>query len=529
MQRNGIRIGIRSNAPNAVTRLRGHVSNENFGYTFRYAPVPAVIILLLWLTGAKTVTWPEVFLSLLLLQIAWSAWVSWKFKPGKNKDFPVFASIAAMFWMAYGLPLYWSRAQSWRFSGGYVTQHGVVRAQALALLGIAAIYIGMQLGFGKRLRTARTLQVRDAGTSVKYLVFLLALGAVLRLRPEAVFVLGASLRQVMIILFTVVPMVAYAILLRRSLMRPVPLYERALLVLYVAGTFLVGLSTGWVGTGASIIVVTGCVLIDARQKIPKLALIGVFAYILFLQPAKEQFRGMYWYGASDSTNVSRAVDWISMSQRIWQSELSSSDGDGLRQHIYGVISRFSLLQQTANVLDMTPELVPYQGWKMYSYMATALIPRAIWQDKPTINQANRLYQVVYGITPERALDGVSISVGVLTESYISFGWFGALVVMTLLGVVLDCFGSAMLSCNSGSLSKGIGFALLPGFVVLESQMAQYLGGIVQSVGLSIAVLLPVAQVIGGRLVVPRLRPGAVRKPPIMHIRRTNTRPVIVTK
>jgi len=324
-------------------------------------------------------------------------------------------------------------------------------------------------------------------------------------------------------------MVAYAVLLRRSLMRPVPFYERALLVVYVVGTFLAGLSTGWVGTGASIIVVTGCVLIDARKSIPKLALVGVFAYILFLQPAKEQFREIYWYGSSNATDVSRAVDWLSMSQNIWESELSSSDSAGMRHHIYGVINRFSLLQQTANVLDLTPELVPYQGWKMYTYMATALIPRAIWPDKPTVNQANRLYQVVYGITPERALDGVSISVGVLTESYISFGWLGAVVVMTFIGIVLDCFGSLMLSCHSGTLSKGIGFALLPGFVILESQMSQYLGGLVQSVALSVVVLLPIAQITGGRLLASRWRRSAIRKPPMMHTPPTNRRPVFVGK
>jgi hypothetical protein len=42
--------------------------------------------------------------------------------------------------------------------------------------------------------------------------------------------------------------------------------------------------------------------------------------------------------------------------------------------------------------------------------------------------------------------------------------------------------------------KGLGMALLPGLVGMESQMAQYFGGIVQTVGLSIVMMLPIAVV-----------------------------------
>ena len=86
------------------------------------------------------------------------------------------------------------------------------------------------------------------------------------------------------------PLVAYAILLRRQLMRPVPLFERLLLIAFVGGIFVVGLASGWLGTGAAVLVVTGCVLLDTRFHIPKLALFLVLAYVLFLQPAKQQFR-----------------------------------------------------------------------------------------------------------------------------------------------------------------------------------------------------------------------------------------------
>lgn len=459
-----------------------------------YFLFPVLVTAFVSLTGTGTATLLQTALSFALLQIAWFSWVFWKAKPRAEKDFPLFAMIAGMFWLAYGLPVFWSREESWRFAGGFASSDGIARAQLLALLGIVSLYFGMRLGVGRRLRTTPTLDLRDTSAAPKYVLAAMLFGVSLRYFPALGGMFGGGFRQVFAILRNALPLVAYAILLRRSLMRWVPLYERALLVLLVLGTILSGLASGWVGTGAAIIVVTGCVLLDTRFTIPKAAVLVVFAYILFLQPAKEQFRSAYWGTDNQSGDVSRASDWISMSRKNWERTLSDSDPAALRQQLYGSMSRFGLLQQSANVMDLTPSFVPYQGWQMYSYMAYTLIPRAIWKDKPTVNDANRFYQVTYRMTTERNLDGVSIAVGVLTEGYISFGWIGAALVMAFVGVVLDCVTSLMLTRDAGALMKGVGMALLPGFVAMESQMAQYLGGIVQIAFLTILIMLPLAQV-----------------------------------
>ncbi|MBZ5631319.1 MAG: hypothetical protein LAO06_20895, partial [Acidobacteriia bacterium] len=126
-----------------------------------YVVFPVLVTALASLTGAGTATLLQTTLSFALLQIAWASWVSWKAKPPAEKDFPLFAIIAAMFWLAYGLPLFWYREQSWRFAGSFASAEGVIRAQVLALLGIASLYVGMHLGVGRRLRTAPTLDLRD--------------------------------------------------------------------------------------------------------------------------------------------------------------------------------------------------------------------------------------------------------------------------------------------------------------------------------------------------------------------------------
>jgi hypothetical protein len=115
----------------------------------------------------------------------------------------------------------------------------------------------------------------------------------------------------------------------------------------------------------------------------------------------------------------------------------------------------------------------------------------MWPDKPSANEANRFYQVAYGVTDEADLDKVAIGVGVLTEAFINFGWFGVVGVMLLLGVFFDFYQKSFLGSDSGVLMSSLGIALLPQMLGIESQMATYVGGIVQQIFFSLVVLLPV--------------------------------------
>jgi hypothetical protein len=108
-----------------------------------------------------------------------------------------------------------------------------------------------------------------------------------------------------------------------------------------------------------------------------------------------------------------------------------------------------------------------------------------------MSEANQFYQVAYGLTPETQLDKVSIAVGFLTEGYINFGWWGVVGIAYLVGVVLGIFQRIFLKEDSGMLFGSLGLALIPGFLVIESQLAQYLSGFIQQAGLVFVVLLPI--------------------------------------
>ncbi|MBZ5567102.1 MAG: hypothetical protein LAN64_04540 [Acidobacteriia bacterium] len=486
----------------------------------RFVTLPGIVTLVIWATGTGRATLLQTVLSYLLLQLAWGYWVHWKQKPDGEKDFPLFTVIATMYWLAYGLPVFWNLKDAWTFRNSRpLTEAGVARALALALVAVVSLFVGMHLGIFRRLRRARTLDLRDAAFSPKYLAVVMLVGPLLG-NSSMTYIFGLGFRQLMIILRSTVPLAAFAILLRRRLMRPVPTFEGAALIVFGGMTIGLGLASGWIGTGAAVMVIAGSVLVDTRFKIPKAALAFAFAFAIFLQPVKGEFRTQYWGVEGQTSQTHRAADWVTTALQWWGATLSDSSSTTFHDTLYSSVDRFSLLQQTAYVMELTPIVIPYQGSFMYRYMAVTLIPRALWPDKPTVNEANRLYQVTYGLTAVRNLGGVSISVGMAAESYIAYGWVGTICIMTLVGIILEGLASVCLARNAGVLMKGIGLALVPSLAGIEGQMAQYLGGLAQQILVTIVVMLPIA-CIRQRRILPAVQNRVLRTSTALRMMRQN--------
>jgi hypothetical protein len=240
------------------------------------------------------------------------------------------------------------------------------------------------------------------------------------------------------------------------------------------------------------------------RRVPRGALAFVVLFTLFFQVGKDDFRKTYWQdggiGQQEQVDrVQRVAFWVQNSFDKWNEALSDSSGEAFRRAINPSVSRVSLLNQSANVVELTPSAVPYQyGW-LYSYMAITWIPRFVWPDKPSVSEANQYYQVAYGLSTEDDLGRVSISVGLLTEGFINFGWPGVVGIMFLAGIFFDFYQRTFLAKTSGALMTGIGVILLPQFLAVESQVAQYVGGIMQQVVVTLIVMLPIIQIEGLRL------------------------------
>ena len=293
-------------------------------------------------------------------------------------------------------------------------------------------------------------------------------------------------------------MLAFVILFRDSLRGDSTQLDKILLLTFVATRLFSGLSSGWLGVSMALIMTSGIVYLAERRRIPQGGFILVVLFVLFFQVGKEDFRKTYWLEesqgvAEDATQggkFERASFWVERSLDKWGETLVDPQVETIRDAITPSVSRIALLNETANVLDLTPSVVPYQYGRLYSYFGVTLIPRFLWPDKPSVNESNQFYQVAYGLTSEENLGQVSIAAGTLTEGYINFSWPGALGIMFLLGIFFDFYQTTFLSIKSGLLLQAVGVVVLPTFLAIEAQLAQYLGGIVQEVVVILIVMLP---------------------------------------
>jgi hypothetical protein len=251
------------------------------------------------------------------------------------------------------------------------------------------------------------------------------------------------------------------------------------------------MSSGWLGVFTSILIICASLYVAERKQVPRLAMLVVLAFTMFFQVGKDDFRKAYWVERDPPAGrIERLTFWVDSSFEKWNETITNPGAESFKQTVGPSVNRLSLLAQTANVIDKTPTVVPYQYGRLYSYMVITLIPRFIWPDKPSVNDANQYYQQAYSLTSEENLGNVSISVGVLTEGYMSFGWFGAMGIMFVLGIFFDFYQRMFLSRNSGILLTSLGIILLPQFLAIDAQLAQYLGGILQQIVFTLLVMLP---------------------------------------
>jgi hypothetical protein len=454
---------------------------------------PILISLIFYSMSPNQISRVQLAMAYVLLQMPWSAYLNWKER--SDEKIPVFALISAMYWVYYALSLFWGT----RTTSGVETlieknvpDEAITWSLALAVTGVSAIWLGMRSRLGMYLLPKKLPELKPGLGSIHYIRLLMVTGTLLSLSEGIPYLAGEGGRQALTILTSLVPILAFAILFRKVLSGEAGQVDKLLVVCFLALRLVIGLSSGWLGAFASIILVCAAVYVAEKRTIPRLAFVLVVLFTLFFQVGKQEFREAYWTTSTTAVSkIDRVKFWTETSFKKWQEALSDPTGRGLGDAMNQSMSRVSLLTQTANVVDLTPATVPYQGGQLYYYLLITWIPRALWPDKPSVNDANRFYQVAYAMTSEEDLDKVAIAVGAMTEAYISFGWFGVLGIMFLIGVLYDFYRRVFFSHNSGLLMVGLGLALLPQLINIESQMAVYLGGIVQQVIFTLLIFSPV--------------------------------------
>jgi len=453
----------------------------------------------MWWLSANTISVREGVLATLLFFFPCYAYSRWQRE--RETRIPLFATLALAYWAAFAMPLFLATPPVDPQTDARFSEPAVYSVLEMAVLGVFALGIGMKVRF-RPINPANLPDIAESPGAWRYLYCAMAFGILLGVNEDWPNALGPGARQFMMSLSNMVPVAICAMLATKQMEGTATRSQRYALGSFVVARIVTGIASGWLGPVVFMGLIIAFVYISKYGRLPVKTIAVIVPAFLFLQAGKMAFRSVYWSDTQTAGIFEKAAFWMGASFKEWDAVLTHRDVRGTQELFGESIDRVALLSLSTNVLVKTPRLVPYQNGKTYSYLAATLIPRIVWPEKPTVNDANRFYQVAYGVTDKDNLDGVSIAVGCLTESFINFGWWGVVPVMFLLGLLLGLLERTLLVEGAGLLFSGIGLALLSTLLPIESQAAQYLGGLIQQIAVVFIVVLPVTRrrkVVAGRV------------------------------
>ncbi len=176
---------------------------------------------------------------------------------------------------------------------------------------------------------------------------------------------------------------------------------------------------------------------------------------------------------------------------VWQEQAGIFDR---LDRVSGLVTRFQLLDLTSpehiseldirlnqNALVGAAVIYHEEGGAAFAYGATtppwALIPRAVWHNKPAIGGGGDLVSEYTGI---RFAEGTSIGTGQVLEFYINFGIPGIAVGFFGLGYLLMWLDQGIMSSLVANDIRGLLLRAMPGLTLLQpgSNLAEILVGCV---------------------------------------------------
>ena len=209
------------------------------------------------------------------------------------------------------------------------------------------------------------------------------------------------------------------------------------------------------------------VLQKKHQFIPTL-IVG-FGLFTLLQPIKAAYRGII-YNSGAGLDTLQRIDTLKV---LSVEQYQFGNSDEAKSSILNRLDEDTL----SRVMTFTPKFVPYWNGKTYETALFALIPRAIWPDKPRQDWGNtfgRLYRVL-----DEEDYRTSITCGYFPEGYINFGFAGLYTVAAVIGLLLIMMESASIILFRKNLASAYILGAIPFFG--ELSMGQLLNNLVAAI------------------------------------------------
>ncbi len=199
-----------------------------------------------------------------------------------------------------------------------------------------------------------------------------------------------------------------------------------LLVLFVTIEMTIGIVGGNKRTSLLPLLFVFGAYVLARRRLPLIAVAMVtFFFFVFVIPMNLSYReGVRAQSLAPSEALEAAVS------APLELELTAI-AENARDYIS---TRFRSIDSVALIVDQTPSTFPYAGGKNYALLpAIAVIPRALWPDKPQLDDAAEFTQT-YAQRPAEIRSSTQLTQ--MGDLYRNFGYFGMFAGMFGVGLLV---------------------------------------------------------------------------------------------
>jgi hypothetical protein len=237
------------------------------------------------------------------------------------------------------------------------------------------------------------------------------------------------------------------------------------LILILAATLLLPLGTlvsdGFLGYGTVwSLGVMAFYFVTARRRVwiyvatPVVIFLGLSLFVTYMQQRNE-IRDLIWYQKAGMMQrlgqVSRLVTDFQLLDLSNPQHLRALDERLNQNYLVGV----GVMRHREGEVEL---------WYGGTVPLWALIPRALWPDKPGIGGGKNLASEFTGIT---FAEGTSVGAGQVLEFYMNFGMPGVLAGFAVFGFILMRLDQRMMRAFARGDSPGVLQTALPGLVMLQ--------------------------------------------------------------
>ena len=440
-------------------------------------PAGAALLVTFSTISSQNITLVEYLYAGVLLAVSIQAYLSWS--QARNIRVPVWALVCTAHFIYYGLAIFVAprKSPSTFDHGGDLPDSVLATAMLVGIVGL------LSMGGGR-------MAAMNFARSKNFRLSFLGTGAHTPARIQALLLLGIAANifgvpffgtvvwNISVIAFSALPLAAFLWLVLVRRFRRLSQLDYLLAIAFFGTRVISGARfNASLGTIIYPLLLIGIADVSLNRKLRWPVIAAVACVVLFLQPSKLTIRHEMSRGEVGEGMTDVVVRWAEVSASGWADVFEGNFP--LEDQLSETSARSSLLTMTGLILDRTPGTVPYQFGVYYPLLIKNLIPRIFWPEKPSVNLANQFFQVEYGLTNSRDLKSVSIACGFEAEGYMTFGWVGISGVGLLVGFVLGIYELTFFSVGSSLTAIAVGLAMLPGFLTIESQLVQYLGGVLQ--------------------------------------------------